>query len=306
MTKKKYYCWACDFSKETGEGQLARLFVEKKFRISEVNILTPDSINTRFNFLNKFLKHKYISPIFGIYINWFFYIKRKKTIYINYLPLWNFLIFLLLPPQTILGPITGGSLHSPKNIIRRDIFPILYFISKIILYLRFDKLCFSTDLLKKYFNHDFIKNNYFNYVLKKIKIEKVLTKKNIDFLIYYRRHNNKIHNFPYNLIKKIKSFGFQVHVIGDRLDIAGIKNHGYQKNYNVKKLLSRSRFSICSQENLLTFFTIECINFDVKILIDFSFYDKIKYMKEIKAIRKKFIFIDLKKNNFDIQTLLQN
>ena len=29
--------------------------------------------------------------------------------YLNYLPLWNFLIFILLPPKTLLGPITGGS-----------------------------------------------------------------------------------------------------------------------------------------------------------------------------------------------------
>lgn len=25
----KYYCWACDFSSRTGEGNLARLFIKK-------------------------------------------------------------------------------------------------------------------------------------------------------------------------------------------------------------------------------------------------------------------------------------
>ena len=32
---------------------------------------------------------------------------KKKTCYINYLPLWNFIIFIILPKNTILGPITG-------------------------------------------------------------------------------------------------------------------------------------------------------------------------------------------------------
>ena len=33
--------------------------------------------------------------------------KGNKICYINYLPIWNFLIFVVLPKKTILGPITG-------------------------------------------------------------------------------------------------------------------------------------------------------------------------------------------------------
>lgn len=298
MIKNKYYCWACDYSKETGEGQLARFFIEKKFSNNAVKIITPESINSKFKFLNIFLKYKYTSPLLGVIFNWFYFLKRKKTIYINYLPLWNFVIFLLLPPKTILGPITGGSLHSKNDIIRKNFFPLFYFISKIIIYLRFKKLYFSTDLLKKYFNNNFIRKNYFNFVVQKIARNKKINKKSIDFLIYYRKHNNKIHNFPYNLIKKIKSFGLHIHIIGDRLDIAGVTNHGFKKNFLVKKLLSKSKFSICSQENLYTLFTIECLNHDVKIIADKSFSNNAGKFK------KKFIFIDFKKNNLSKNSLL--
>ena len=46
------------------------------------------------------------------YIMLRFISKNKEICYINYLPLWNFLIFILLPPKTILGPVTGGKILS--------------------------------------------------------------------------------------------------------------------------------------------------------------------------------------------------
>ena len=40
----------------------------------------------------------------------------------NYLPLWNPLLFILMPPNTILGPITGGSKFLKK--------PLSYFLEE--------------------------------------------------------------------------------------------------------------------------------------------------------------------------------
>ena len=61
----------------------------------------------------------------------------EKVIYINYLPLWNCLIFLFSPPKTIFGPITGSlQINKTKNfksLIRLLIFPIIYKISLLIL-----------------------------------------------------------------------------------------------------------------------------------------------------------------------------
>ena len=73
----------------------------------------------------------------------------------------EFFYFFLLPPKTILGPITGGAFYNRENminyLIRNNFFPIFYKISEIALNLRFKrKLFFSTELLKKYLS----KKNY--------------------------------------------------------------------------------------------------------------------------------------------------
>ena len=112
----KYYCWACDFSNRTGEGNLARLFIKKSY-LQNYQIFTTSNI--------KFLKYKYLSPLIGILFCWYLFIKRKKVVYLNYLPLWNCFLFMFLPPGTILGPITGGANIGNKQIvIRKYIFAV--------------------------------------------------------------------------------------------------------------------------------------------------------------------------------------
>ena len=102
----------------------------------------------------KEIKQKYLSTIYGIIYCWKKFLKNERVCYLNYLPLWNFLIFVFLPPKTILGPITGGANYSKSNIfsyfIRGIIFPLFYKISEFSLNLRQSNLVFSTDLLKKY------------------------------------------------------------------------------------------------------------------------------------------------------------
>ena len=88
---KCVYCWACDFSKNSGEGNLANLFVNKKFN-NNYKIYTPDSLNINQRVSN-IINYKYISPLIGVIFCWFFFIKNKRVAYISYLPLWNFLIF---------------------------------------------------------------------------------------------------------------------------------------------------------------------------------------------------------------------
>ena len=114
---KKYIAWCCDYRKDTGEGLLARKFVKKYFKNQKIKIFFPKK-----NFLLK----NYLFPYFGIIILWFYYLTEKKTIYINYLPLWNFPIFIFCPPKTIFGPITGSiqinKINSLKSIIRLILF----------------------------------------------------------------------------------------------------------------------------------------------------------------------------------------
>jgi hypothetical protein len=274
--------WACDYSDSTGEGKLAQLFIKKfnlkkKFRVI---------INKKQNF------NKYLSPIIGIFFCWIKSAKKQNTCYLNYLPFWNFLIFMLLPNQTILGPITGGAnFAKKKNInyfIRSKLFPIFYNISEFFLKKRNVRKIFSTDLLKKYLSKDLINQAKFNFIFSAYKKRKVI-KKDIEFLVYYRKHNNKINLFQYDTIRKLLSFNIKVKIVGDRLNLKGVKNMGFQTNKMISKLQARSMYTINSEESVYTFFTIECLSNNMKVLID------PKYKRIVKFKKKKFIFINFKK-----------
>jgi hypothetical protein len=284
---KCVYCWASDFSKNSGEGNLANLFVSKNFNYN-YKVYTPHNLKINKKFRN-LINHKYISPLVGIIFCWFFFMKKRKVAYINYLPLWNFLIFILLPPKTIFGPITGGAYFAGKNkLIRGFFFPIFYKISELFLIIRNSQIIFSTELLKKYLFYYTIKKSNFNYIFNYYQ-KKKLKKKNIDFIIYYRKHKNKEALFSYSFIKNLIKLNFRIHIVGDYLKNSHVKNHGYLSNKKIQNLLSKSFFSLISNENPYTLFTIECLSNNVKILADLNFKKKIKYFK------KKFIFLDFNK-----------
>ena len=169
MRDNKIIFWACDYSDQTGEGNLARKFIKEKYDKKKIKI--------NFTKLDDFLNHKYIVPYIGIISCWKYYLKGYRVGYINFLPLWNFFIFFLLPPKTILGPITGGALFDKSNVInfliRKIVFPIFYKFSEIILILRFKgKLIFSTELLKQYLSKKTVRKSSFNFVLENLIFKK--------------------------------------------------------------------------------------------------------------------------------------
>jgi hypothetical protein len=269
----KYYCWASDFSDRTGEGNLARLFIKKEYTQNNYQIFTIKNI--------KILNYKYFSPLIGIIFCWYQFIKGKKVVYLNYLPLWNCLLFIFLPPKTILGPITGGAKYtkSKEFILRHYFFPIFYKISECLLNLRTDKIYFSTELLKKKLFPNTIKKSNFNYTFKYYSL-KIKRKKKIDFLIYYRLNKNKNAFFPYKLIKKLISLKFKIHIVGDYFHNPSVINHGYINNQKINDLLAKTSFSIVSNENYYGFFAIECFNNHVKLIVQQSEINNIKYFKK--------------------------
>ena len=289
MTKKKITFWACDYSENSGEGNLARKFIKENYKKEKKNIQVIRS--------KDLLSCRYITPFIGIISCWKYYLKDHRVGYINYLPLWNFLIFLLLPPKTILGPITGGALFNKNNkinyLIRKMIFPIFYKISEFILNFRFQKKkVFSTELLKQNLSKKTIQKSEFNFVFKNFKFRKKRHRKNIDLLIYYRKHNNKQTFFNYKFIKDLTKFNFKIFIVGDKLNISGINNLGYISKKKVLILQSKSKYSLCSGENIYSLFVLECISNHVKILID---EEKIK---QIKFFKKYFINLDKSKFKF--------
>ena len=175
MTKKNIYLWASDYSEVSGEGNLAKLFV-KDLRNSHNNKIMV--------VISKRKIYKYFLPFIGILFCWKYYLKKQSIGYINYLPLWNFFIFILLPPKTILGPITGGANYSnanyPNFLIRKFFFPIFYKISEIFLLFFHQILFFQLFALLSLLI--FKKNSKFNFVIESVKFKKKFKKK-IDFII---------------------------------------------------------------------------------------------------------------------------
>ena len=290
MTYNKLIFWVCDYSDKTGEGNLARKFIEENFKKKKVKVNTPK--------LNHFFYHKYITPFIGILSCWKHYLKGSNVGYINFLPLWNFLIFFLLPPKTILGPITGGALYDKKNkinyFIRNIFFPIFYKFSELALNLRFkNKLLFSTDLLKKYLSKKTIGRSKFNFVLENLKFKKKRKYKDIDFIIYNRHHKNKSLLFDYELVKNLSNLNLKILVVGDKLNIKKVINLGYITKKKIDILQSRSKYSLCSGENIYSLFVIECITNHVKILVNNENVKKIKKYKKF--------FISLNKLNYNFK-----
>jgi len=75
----QFYCWACDISKNSGEGNLAHLFI--KNLSANCIIYTPYKLNINNRNFNRVINYKYISPLIGILFCWFFFFKKKKIIF---------------------------------------------------------------------------------------------------------------------------------------------------------------------------------------------------------------------------------
>ena len=272
MSKRINY-WVCDNSYNTGEGRLALFFLQdlkKNYKIKKI----------KQTYKNAVINHRYISPFVGIFYCWIYYLKNKKVCYINYLPLWNFLIFLLLPPRTIIGPITGGAQFVDESFfIRSYLFPILYKISEIIINKRNYNIIFATELLKNYLSKKTKKKSIFNYIVKKFNYKNKNKKKNIDFIVYYRVHKNKKSLFPYKFIHNLIAAKFKIIIIGDKLKHKKVINYGNISNYNLTKLQAKAKYTIASAENIYSLFTLECITHNIKIIIDKKNKSKIRFYK---------------------------
>lgn len=257
----KYVGWANSLNRGTGESFLAKKFLKFSKLNKNIKIYGP----TKTNYLGN-----YLSTIYGIFALWYWFLKGKKTVYINYLPLWNIFIFLLCPPGTLFGPITGSiqvnRINNIKSFLRKFIFPILYFISNIILLIRSNKIIFASNILKKHIFHVVMKKSLFNFVLKDIKIGNSKFKKKYDYIIYYNNHENKFFphhiNFLERLIKKKK----KIIIFGDQMKLNGVKHMGKVSKLKLINHIKYSRYTVSGDDNLLSLFNLECLEKNLKII----------------------------------------
>ena len=301
MIKNYIVAWACDFSNFKGEGILAREFLLRLSKIKKKNfyVKSNDGIfRVEKGKIKQIKKRKfkvgfvsnYITPFYGILFLWFNYLTKKKILYFNYLPLWNFLIFLLTPPSTIFGPITGGSLIAEKGIIkifiRKYFFNFLYLVSILFINIRGKSIIFSTDLLMKYRKFLLVRNKFLFCLslYKKIKPRK----KNIDLLIYNRVHNNKGTN---KLLEKIQIINVKkAFCVGDKIKNKKITNLGNLSREKLMKILSKTKYTLNNDENYLSLFLIDSITNKATVCITKKQKKILKYFS-----KKSFVFYDLKK-----------
>jgi len=309
------YVWACDLHSNSGEGILGYSFLNQYklfFHKEKILVQTP---NSKFMLTNnsKLKKRKevnnnfffnYINPFIGLLYLWFYYFKKKKICFLNYLPLWNTFLFILMPPYTILGPITGRKenlkFYGFKYIIRKFIFPILFKLNIKILLWKYNNLLLSTNSLQQFFSNNEKKRILFNFVFTCLSKKKYKNKKNIDFLIYNRTYDTKNFKFTKFLINNLNNK--KVHIIGEILNDKKLVNHGLISRDKSLQLLSRAKFTILPEDNLYSLFFLDAAISNVNIFYSSKFKINQNYfinlrIKKIDFKEKKILIRNLNKND---------
>lgn len=294
--KSDVICWATDFSNFRGEGILARSFIKNYSKEKKINVFIRSYrsffyvVNGKIKYEKNFFLsnlnffHNYIMPLIGIIYLWIN--QKNKILFINYIPLWNFLIFLLLPKKVKFGPITGGSIINENNIIsnliRKNIFYLFYKFSILLIKIKKYKVIFSTDLLFKYTKS--LPHKKYSYAISIFQKRKRLKKK-IDYLIYYRDHSNKNNRNLKLFIKKLLSDKKKIYIVGDKLKIKGVRNLGNIEREKLFKYLDITKYSFSSNENYYSLFLIDSIASGVKVFVNKNFKKKlIRYFNKSNFI----------------------
>ena len=245
---------------------------------------------------------------------WKYSILGKKICYINYLPLWNFFLFLFLPRSTILGPITGSFVKKKNaSFLRKRLLPIFFQVSYKIIKIRFNLLLQALDNFKKIDKKKIFISNFqlLHLYRKKLNSDKI---KDIDLIVYLRTHKNKNYTFQKKiLLYLLEDFkNLKICVFGSVFREVNNKNFKNYKKIPLKKIfkyIRRSKFSLIGEDNIYSFFSLDSIlsgNYifysnklkeDKKLLnkspfIKLSFNYAKKVSNEIKFIIKKYVKIN--------------
>jgi len=300
---KKLYCWASDFEKTNGEGITANLFLRKLINEHDLkkkdvfvrnlsNLLDYDQLektNTSDRAGKLSIVEKYLDPFFGIFYLWYKYLTGNKVAFVNFLPLWNFILFLLLPPKTILGPITGttifyNNVNGFEKFFRKYLMPIQFKLSNFILLFRYKKLVFNTSNLKSILSKSVIEKSKFNFIydLYDLDPKNFYKTKKYDFIFYVRTYPSKGTSQILNFINSLKN-DFNIITVGEKLGIEGINEYGLISRKEVLDLCELSKFTIISSENFYSLFCFDCISRDVKVFFNKDMNHEKVFVKDKKV-----------------------
>ncbi len=281
--QKKIYYWASDIRINSGEGMMANKFINdlknnfKNHYFVSINNFKRENYNSFYS--------KYLKPLFCLFSIWKYHLKGHRVAYINYLPIWNFIIFALLPSFTILGPITGTCYNNNYDLRTKFKFFILekifYKISIFLISYKWKRLLFSTNMLYFILPKKIHYKCDFNYILSNLKLIKKKRKKvQKKILIYFRSHSSKYNK---NFLKQIDrlSLSYKIASYGDNINNINIKNYGKISKKKLMKLMNEHNFTFNSLENLYSFHFLYSVQNNLIIFCDknlkkFNFYFKFK------------------------------
>ena len=320
---KKYVAWACEINRNQGEGKLAQNFLNYLSEIKRISI-NIKTLNNKIKISNGKLIYsykelftvknqlnffeKYLNPLVGVFYLWYNFLRGRKVIYVNFLPLWNFLIFLLLPPGSILGPITGTTKinsHSYfERFLRKYIMPSTFRISMSIINFRKLDILFATESLKHIVEKKIKNRIFYNFSLNEIssfddKKTNTFHERQYDFCLYFRKHPNKNELFFKKFIDdfKVNFPGRKLIIFGDDPEVEendNIKFLGTVDNKIILNYLNQTKFSIVSDETLFSFFMLDCLSKNVAV-----FYNKKNYTFDQRLINLVAKVHQINFNNFE-------
>jgi len=289
----KLLFWCSDFNLHDGEGVLAVKLIKDATLLNNCTstVVTPEliyrvsrskagvTIKDRKNNLSLFSKinykksstfYKYILPLMGL----FFLNKRQfkydTLFYMNYLPLWNFLIFMFAGSRIRLGPITGSFVGSDyfsdnrKNnfnvVLRKYVFPALYRLSvRIIKYKKYDLLWPANQAVYHYLSN--VKNVckvlspslMYGFLDPSKELMSVRDKK-YDILVYFRHHPSKNPDLTIEIIERLM-LKYKVVVIGNDVSLSKVESLGYIPQKDITQLCHQVKLVVsCSNEASGIFF----------------------------------------------------
>tara|TARA_A100001035_G_C27743636_1_gene482891 strand:- start:24 stop:1091 length:1068 start_codon:yes stop_codon:yes gene_type:complete len=289
-------CWAIEFDNLGGEGILARTYIKKlsKSVHEKIIVITPSKIflvkesrikssirknrsHASMQQSKNLFKQRFIYPLEGIFI---LFLNRgfKKKIYLNYLPLWQFPIFLMSKIfQFQLGPIVGGVFNKSRyknlssNFVRVYLMRFFYFLSVLIIKIFKIKVIAANSSIDQYLKgfNIFPEVSSINLLPSKENVLRGEVLKDIDIVLYFRNHDSKYPIETKKIAKYFSDIGYKVIIFGEKYASGNIKHLGYIDKNSLIDLFSRSKIFINladNPENLTVFDAISQDCFVVNVV----------------------------------------
>ena len=260
----------CDSNSNSGEGRLARIYMErekeKNLGEREIRVFSNDTRNTFLSFLTE-------TTAFPAYL-WlwrellrFRKCKSVELHVVNYLPIWNFVTFLIVPKTAKLAPVTGsGSInwrHFHGNVyqvvcqvfVRNYILKFFAKISSYVIKKRKLKVLAATPFVSEILKCKNKKHLYISTVFdpSEIRSSEYLSKK-FDIIAYTNDHPLKNNRILASLVEELVLRGIKIAIVANgkcksKFSYNGVTLFENLDHVQMMKLIRQSKSAlVCSLE----------------------------------------------------------